>query len=154
MADDEPWSEDRDPRQALAEVDDASSAMANSTETPRGFMFALVALIATVFTLINMVPWSVILGLNALFIPLGLWYYLAMRKRPKPRPMLNHSGPYMAYVLLLTLVLQFSRFWVTGSWGEAGVKWLVMFGTCWFCVSRMRTSAMRNRLRDARERPV
>lgn len=85
---------------------------------------------------------------------MGLWYFLVMRKRPKPRPMLHHSGPYLGYGLLFMLVLQFSRFWVTGSWGEAGIKWLVMFGACWFCVSRMRAAAMRNRLRDAHERAV
>lgn len=130
-----------------------SVTMANSTEKPR-FLFALVALMATVMTLIGMVPWPVVVGLGALFIPLGLWYSLVMRKRPKPRPMLNHSGSYAGYFLLLILAMQFIRFWQVGSWGEASVTWLLVFGIGWFCIFRTRTAAMRDRLKDAHERPV
>lgn len=154
MATEKPWSKDFDPRQALADVDGASSAMVSSTDAPRGFMFSFVALFATVITLINVVSWSVIIGLSALSIPLGLWYYLVMRNRPKPRAVLSHSGPYMGYFLLFMMALQFSRFWTTGSWGEAGAKWLVVFGVCWFCISRLRIAAMRNRLKDANERHI
>ncbi|WMY78761.1 hypothetical protein [Citricoccus sp. I39-566] len=151
MADQDP-KPDRDPRQALAEVDDASSAMANSTDAPRGFMLALVALIATVMTLIGMVSWPVVLGVGALSIPLALWYFLVMRKRPKARPILNHSRSYVGYFLLLILTLQLIRFWEASSWVEAGAKWVLVFGVCWFCISRMRAFAIRDRLKDAHER--
>lgn len=128
--------------------------MANSTDVPRGFMFAWVALIATVMTLIDTVAWPVVLGVGALSIPLGLWHFLVMRKRPKPRPMLNHSRSYVGYFLLLILALQFIRFWQAASWGEAGAKWLLVFGACWFCISRLHAVAMRDRLKDAHERHI
>lgn len=154
MAAEEPRPKDFDPFQALADVDGASSAMANSTDAPRGFMLSLVALIATVFTLINMVPWSVILGLSALSIPLFLWYHLVMRNRPKRRSVVKPSGPYMGYILLFMLILHLSGYWVPSAWGDAGVKWLLMFGTCWLCLSLARSAEMRHRLKDANERPV
>ncbi|GAA4765490.1 hypothetical protein GCM10025784_11080 [Citricoccus nitrophenolicus] len=145
---------DHDPRQALTEVDGASSTMVDATDAPRGFMFAFVALVATVMTLIGMAPWPVVLGVAALSIPLGLWYFFVMRRRPKPRPMLNHSKSYVGYFLLLIVALQFVRFWEASSWGETGAKWLLVFMVCWFCVSRLRTVAMRDRLKDAHERPI
>ncbi|MHA7304096.1 hypothetical protein ACX80E_02445 [Arthrobacter sp. TMN-49] len=154
MVDANPWSANFDPREVLAEADNASNAMVNSTEPPRGFMITLVALIATITALVNVVSWSVILGLAAFVVPLGIWYYLMMRKRPKPRVVLSHSGPYLGYALLLMLVVQFSRFWATGSWGEVAAKWLVTFWICGFCMSRMRTSMMKNRIKDANERPI
>lgn len=55
MVDANPWSADFDPREVLAEVDSASNTMVNSTEPPRGFMIALVALIATITALVNVV---------------------------------------------------------------------------------------------------
>lgn len=149
-----PRSEDFDARAALAEVDGVSNAMVNSTEAPRGFMLVLVALIATVMALVTVVPWSVILGLFTLGIPLGIWYHLAMRKRPKPRPVTSHSGPYFLSFLLFLLVTQFSRFWEPGAWWEIVGKWLVLFGIIWFSMSRMRTATMNNRVKDANERPI
>lgn len=154
MTNQKPWSEDFDPRAVLAEVDGASNAMVNSTEAPRGFMLALVALIATLMALITVVPWSVILGLMALGVPLGIWYYLVMRKRPKPRPVTSHSGPYFLYFLLMLVATQFSRFWEPGTWWEVAAKWLVVFGILWFSMSRMRTATVNNRVKDANERPV
>lgn len=154
MAENKPRSEDFDPREMLAEIDGTSTAMVDSTEAPRSFMFTLLALITTVIALLNVVSWPIILGLSTLFIPLGVWRYLLMRKRPKPRPILKHSGPYMGYVLLLILFLQSSRFWEAESWGEVGVKWLVLFGILWLCMSGMRAATIKNRLKDANERPL
>lgn len=150
----EPRSEDFDPQALLAEVDDVSHAMVNSTEAPRGFMLALVALIATVMTLITVAPWTVTLGLCALGVPLGIWYHLVMRKRPKPRTVTSHSGPYLLYFLLMLLVTQFSRYWEPGTWWEVAAKWLVVFGICWYSMSRMRTATVNNRVKDANERPI
>ena len=154
VTEEKPRSEDFDPRAVLAEVDGVSSAMVDSTEAPRGFMLVLVALVATAMALATVVPWPVILGLCALGIPLGIWYYLVMRKRPKPRPVTSHSGPYFLYFLLLLLVTQCSRFWEPGTWWEVVAKWLVVFGILWFSMSRMRTATVNHRVKDANERPV
>lgn len=154
MAGDRPRPTDFDPHQALADADGASNAMANSTDAPRGFMLSLVALISTVFTLINMVPWSMVLGLSAISIPLFLWYHLAMRKRAKRRSVVKPSGPYMGFILLFMLILHLSSYWVPSSWGEAGAHWVLMFGACWLCVTLARGAEMRHRLRDANERHV
>lgn len=153
VADEQPIP-DREPCQALTEVDGVSSAMVDATDAPRGFMVALVALMATVMTLVGMAPWPVVLGVGALSIPLGLWYFLVMRRRPRARPMLNHSRSYVGYFLLLIVALQFVRFWEVSSWGAAGAKWLLVFMICWFCVSRLRTTARRDRLKDAHGRPI
>lgn len=154
MNEEKPRSADFDPRAVLAEVDGASNAMVNSTEAPRGFMLVVAALIATVMALLTVVPWSVIVGLCALGIPLGIWYYLVMRKRPKPRPVTRHSGPYFLSFLLFLLVTQFSRFWEPGAWWEITVKGLVLFGITWFSMSRMRTATVNNRVKDGNERPI
>ncbi len=147
-------SEDFDPREMLAEIDGTSTAMVGSTEAPRSFMFTLLALLTTVITLLDVVSWPMILGLFTLFIPLGLWYYLLMRNRPKARTVLSHSGPYIGYGLLFGLVMQFSRFWEAESWGESVAKWLVVFTILGFCISRMRSATIKNRLKDANERPL
>lgn len=117
-------------------------------------MLILVALIATTMALITVVPWPAIIGLAALGIPLGIWYYLVMRKWPKPRTITSHSGPYFLSFIMLLLVTQISRFWEPGTWWEVAAKWLVVFGILWFCMSRMRTAAMNNRVKDANERPI
>lgn len=142
------------PREMLAEIDSASTAMVGSTEAPRSLMFTLLALLTTVITLLDVVSWPMILGLFTLFIPLGLWYHLLMRNRPKARTVLNHSGPYIGYGLLFGLVMQCSRFWEVESWAEGGAKWLVVFGILGFCMSGMRTATIKNRLKDANERPL
>lgn len=147
-------ADDFDPRAVLAEVDGVSNAMVNSTEAPRGFMLALVALIATALALITVVPWPVILGLFALGIPLGIWYYLVMRNQPKPRPVTSHSGPYFLSFISFLLVTQLGRFWEPGTWWEVAAKWVVLFGVCWFCTSRMRAATMKNRVQDANERHI
>lgn len=144
-------SEDLDPREVLAEIDGASNEMVASSEAPRSFTVAFVALVATIFALLNVVSWPIIYGLSALSIPLGVWYYLLMRKRPKPRAPLSPSGAYVAYFFLLMLVLQFSRFWEAGSWGRVAVKWLALFVLLWFSLSGMLTAAMKKRLKDANE---
>ncbi|MFJ6419194.1 hypothetical protein [Paeniglutamicibacter sp. NPDC091659] len=154
VTEEKPRSEDFDPRSVLAEVDGVSNAMVNSTEAPRGFTLVLVALIATVMALITVVPWPAILGLCALGIPLGIWYYLVMRKRPKARPIRSHSGPYFLSFLLFMLVMQFSRFWEPGTWWEVAAKWVVLLGVGWFCMSRMHTATVNNRVKDANERPI
>ncbi len=154
MAENKPRSEGLDPRTMLADIDGTSAAMVSSTEVPRSFMFILLALMTTVVALLGVVSWPMIFVLCALFIPLGIWWYLLMRRRAKPRPILKHSWPYIGYVFLLMLVLQFSRFWEVGEWGEVGVKWLVLFGILGFCMSGMRTAAIKNRLKDANERPL
>lgn len=154
MTENKPRAEDYDPGEILAEIDGTSTAMVDATEAPRSFMFTLLALSTTVITLLDVVSWPMILGLFALFIPLGLWYHLLMRNRPKARPVLKHSGPYIGYGLLLGLVMQSSRFWEVESWGEGGAKWLVVFGILGFCMSRMRTATIKNRLKDANERPL
>lgn len=147
-------SKEFDPRRALADVDCASSSMVASTDAPRGFMLSLVAVTATIFTLANMVPWSVILGLSVLSIPLFLWYHLVMRKRPKRRTVGKHSGLYMAFIFLFMLALHLSSYWVPSSWWAAGAKWVLLFGVSWFCISLARSAEIRNRLKDANERRV
>ena len=154
MSDEKSWPADIDPRGALAEVDGASGAMVHSTEAPRGFMLALVLVISTVMALLGVAPWPVLLGIGILLVPLLVWYLLAMRARPKPRPILSHSGPYMLHAFLLMLVMQAGRFWEPRSWWEVAAKWVVVFAICWYAMSRMRTSAIRNRLKDANERPI
>jgi hypothetical protein len=154
MSDEKTWPAGIDPREALAEVDGASGAMVHSTEAPRGFMLALVLVMSTVMALLGVATWPILLGIGALGAPLLAWYLLAMRARPKPRPILSHSGPYMLYALLLMLVMQAGRFWEPRSWWEVAAKWIVVFAICWYAMSRMRAAAIRNRLKDANERPI
>ncbi|WP_257720356.1 MULTISPECIES: hypothetical protein [Arthrobacter] len=40
------------------------------------------------------------------------------------------------------------------TWWEVGSKWLLMFAVGWFAISRMRAATIKNRLKDASERPV
>lgn len=143
-----------DPRRALAEAERASRAMVASSNPPRSFMLAFVALVATLFTLMDRVSWAVNLGLVALAIPLGLWYFLLMRGRPRPRHPLRSSGAYVGFGLLLMAVLHGSGWWVPGSWAEVAVKWIVLFAGCWFCISRLQAMSVRDRLREAREKHV
>ncbi|MGO2053703.1 MAG: hypothetical protein ACTH2H_13080 [Glutamicibacter sp.] len=143
-----------EPREALAEIEDASEAMVGATEAPRKIMYAVLAFVATVCTLANYVSWPAFFALFLLIIPLGFWYFLLMRKRPRARPVLRHSGRYMGYVLLFMLTLQVANFWEPGSWGEAGLKWLALFGVLCLCMTGMRTATIKNRLKDANERGV
>lgn len=154
MTTDDSRSRNTDATQALADVDGASSSMVESTDAPRGFMLTFVAVAATIFALINVVSWSVILGLAVLAVPLFLWYYLAMRNRPKRRPLVKRSLAYMGCFLLFYAVLYFSGYWVPGSWGEVAAKWLVVFVLSWASISLARKAEMRHRLREANERYV
>ncbi|WP_218219956.1 hypothetical protein [Nesterenkonia sp. Act20] len=151
MTSDDSWPTEFNPAQALADVDGASSSMVESTDAPRGFMFALVAVIATVFALINVVSWPVIFGLSALAVPLFLWYYLVMRKRPKRRHALERSKAYLVYFLLFSAVLHLSGYWGPGSWGEVAAKWLVVFALAWTSISLARKADLQHRLKDASE---
>lgn len=146
MAGGRDWPGHRGTREALAEIDGAFSDMVNSTEAPRGFMVALVLLLAAILALAKIASWPVVFGLVALLAPLGLWYWLVRWKPPKPRTVLSRSGPYVGYALVL--LMQASMFW------EVFAKWIVLVADCWFGVSRMRTTAISNRLKDAIERPV
>ncbi|GAA1168990.1 hypothetical protein GCM10009673_27570 [Nesterenkonia sandarakina] len=114
-------------------------------------MVVFVALVATFAALVNTVPWLVILSLGALSVPLFLWYHLVMRKRPKRRPVLERSRPYMGYFLLFYLVLFLSGYWVPDSWGEVAAKWLVVFALAWTFISLARRAELKNRLKDAHE---
>jgi hypothetical protein len=154
MPDEVPWPADFDPREALAEAEGASGAMVKSTEAPGGFTLAVALIISTIMALATVAPWPVLLGVGALVIPLGVWYMLLMRERPKPRPILGHSGPYVLNVLLFMLVVQGGRFWEVRSWWEIAAKWVVVFVISWYAMTRMRTAAIRNRLKDANECPV
>ncbi|MFL4473718.1 hypothetical protein ACIPVK_06970 [Paeniglutamicibacter sp. MACA_103] len=154
MSDEKSWPAGLDPREALAEVDGVSGAMVHSTEAPRGLMLALVLVVSTIVALVNVISWPALLGVGALLVSLGVWYLLVMRKRPKPRPILSHSGPYVLNAFLLMLVMQAGRFWVPRSWWEVAAKWVVVFAVCWYAMSRMRAAAIKSRLEDANERPV
>lgn len=154
MSDEKSWPAGIDPREALAEVDGASGAMVHSTEAPRGFVLALVLVMSTVMALLGVASWPILLGVGSLAVPLLAWRLLVMRKRPKPRPILSHSGPYVLNAFLLMFVMQAGRFWEPRSWWEVAAKWVLVFAICWYAMCRMRTSAIRNRLKDANERPV
>lgn len=154
MTSDDSRSTEFNPSRALAEVDGASSSMVESTDAPRGFMLALVAYIATVFAVINVVSWVVICVLGALAVPFFLWYYLAMRRRPKRRPLAKRSLAYMGCILLFFGVLYLSGFWVPGSWGEVAAKWLVVFVLSLASIALARKTELRHRLKEANERYV
>lgn len=154
MPDEECRPADSDPLVALAEVDGASGAMVCNTEAPRSFMVALVALVSAILALIHAVPWGVVLSVAALLAPLGIWYYMLVRAWAKPRTVLSHSGKYVGYFLLMGLGMQVARFWEARLWWEIGAKWLLLFVLLYFCMSRMRSAAVKNRLKDANERPV
>lgn len=139
------------PQEALAEIDGAADTMAETTEAPRSLMFVLLTIVSTALALVNIVPWAVIFGIACLLIPVGLWHFLLMRKRPKKWAVLNHSGPYIVNALLLLLVTQCSRFWEPGAWWEIVAKWLVIFTLSWIAVSRMRATTIKNRIKDANE---
>ncbi|NYJ18173.1 hypothetical protein [Nesterenkonia sandarakina] len=151
MTSDDSRSTEFNPTRALADADGASRSMVESTDAPRGFMVVFVALVATFAALVNTVPWLVILSLGALSVPLFLWYHLVMRKRPKRRPVLERSRPYMGYFLLFYLVLFLSGYWVPDSWGEVAAKWLVVFALAWTFISLARRAELKNRLKDAHE---
>lgn len=148
---DNKFSDPRDYKQALAAVDNASTVMVRSTDAPPGFMTAFAALTATILTLIGMVPWSMVLSVAALWIPLALWYFLYMRKRAKPRSILKPSRAYIGYFLLLVLLMQFIRFWEPSSWGEAAAQWFVIFLIFWACVAGMRIAWRKDRVREGHE---
>ena len=154
MTEEKPWSASFSPASALGEAEEATDSMADSTEAPRSMMLVLLVIISTVFALVDVVPWSVTFGLLGLLVPVGIWYYLVMRKRPKRRTVLSQSGPYMAYVLLFMLIIQAGRFWEANLWWEVVSKWLLIFFLGWFTTSRMRTETIKNRIKDANERPI
>lgn len=153
VADQHTGTEEFNPRDVLTEIDGTTNAMVIAMEPPRIFMVALVAFVATFIALINAVPWPALIGLSTLGIPLGIWYYLMMRKRPKARTIMSHPGSYIGYSMLLMLLMQSSRFWVVSQWWEVTAKWVGVFAICWFCLSRMRTASIKNRVKDANERP-
>lgn len=142
-------SEHHDYQQTLAEIDNASTAMVNSTDAPPGFLTVFAALVATVLTLIGIVSWPVVLAVATLGIPLALWYVLYMRKRAKPRSILKPSRAYFGYLLVLILLMQFIRFWEVSSWGEAVAQWLVIFVIFWGCATGMRVAWKKDRVREA-----
>lgn len=148
------WKEDLNAQQALAEAEDASTAMLKAAEVPRSFMFCCIALISTVLTLINVVPWLVILCLAALSIPLGWWYFLESRKRPKPRYLMTPSAAQAGYMILAIIAMQGSQYWVPDSWVVVVAKGVVIFGIWWFCLSRLRGVVLKDRLKEAYERPI
>lgn len=154
MTSDDSRSTEFNPTRALADVDGASSSMVESTDAPRGFALTFVGYIATVFAVINVVPWSAIYVLGAFAVPLFLWYYLAMRRRPKRRPLVKRSLAYMGCILLFGGVLYFSGDWVPGSWGEVAAKWLVVFVLSLASIALARKAEMRHRLKEANERSV
>lgn len=144
-------SEHHDYNQALAEIDDASTAMVGSTDAHPGFLTVFAGLVATIITLIGIVSWPAVLAVAALGIPLALWHVLYMRKRAKPRSVLKPSRAYIGYFLVLILLMQFIRFWEVSSWGEAGAQWLVIFAIFWGCVTGMRVAWKKDRVREAHE---
>lgn len=148
MTNDQP-AEQHEYHQALVEINDASTAMASSTDAPPGFLAALAGLVATVLTLIGIVPWPVVLAVSILGIPLALWYVLYMRKRAKPPSVLKPSRASFGYLLVLILLMQFIRFWEVSSWVEAGAQWLVVFMIFWGCVTGMRVAWRKDRVREA-----
>ncbi|ASN40451.1 hypothetical protein CGQ24_16500 [Arthrobacter sp. 7749] len=154
MSDQHPSLHPSEALKALAEVERASISMAEKAEPSRLFMIAMVAIISTVMALIHAVPWGVSLSILGLGIPLSIWYFMTMRKRPKPRTILSHSGPYMRYALLMVLVTQAGRFWEAHLWWEIGAKWIAVFVLLHFCISRMRIAAIKNRVKDANEHSV
>ncbi|QXQ10892.1 hypothetical protein [Paeniglutamicibacter sp. Y32M11] len=154
MSDQHPSLHPSEALKNLAEVELASISMAERAEPSRPFMIALVAIISTVMALIHAVPWGVSLSIFGLGIPLGIWYFMTMRMRPKSRTILSHSGPYMRYALLMMLITQVGRFWEAHLWWEIGAKWIVVFVLLYFCISRMRSAAIKNRVKDANEHSV
>ena len=152
MSDETSWGPD--PALALADAGEAADRMVDSILPPRAFLVAFAALVATLFSIFHVVPMSVSLWLLLLALPLGLWYFLSMRARPKPRTMTRHSGPYIGYALLLSLAFQASRFWEALLWWEVAAKWVVTFAFSLFVVSRLLRAEARSRLEDASERPV
>ncbi|MFJ6418368.1 hypothetical protein [Paeniglutamicibacter sp. NPDC091659] len=151
MPDDTP--EHYRPHDALAEAERVAERLVGATQVPKSFLLAMAALVATLFSLFHVVPMSVSLSLLLLAIPMGAWYYLLMRARPKPRTMLKHSGPYVGYALLLSLIFQASRFWEGLLWWEVSVKWVLTFALSWFLLSRLLDAEANSRLRDASEHP-
>ncbi|MFF5794463.1 hypothetical protein ACFY5D_20665 [Paeniglutamicibacter sp. NPDC012692] len=141
------------PDDALAEVEKAAGRMVGAAEMPKSFLLAMVALVATIFALFHVVPMPVSLGLLLLGIPLVIWYYLLVRVRPKPRTMLKHSGPYVGYALLLSLIFQATRFWEALLWWEVAAKWVVTFALAWFLLTRLLDAEAKSRLKDASEHP-
>ncbi|MHA7304084.1 hypothetical protein ACX80E_02385 [Arthrobacter sp. TMN-49] len=154
MTEEKPCSASFSPASALGEAEEATDSMADNTEEPRSMMFVLLVIISTGFGLVDIVPWSVTLSLFGLLIPVGIWYYLVMRERPKQRTVLSHSGPYMAYVLLFMLIIQAGRVWEANLWWEVASKWILIFSLGWFATSRIRTETTKNRIKDANERPI
>lgn len=141
--------EKHDYQHALADIEQASSAMVRSTDAPPGFLTIFSGFVATIFTLIGIVSWPAVLAVAALSVPLVLWYLLYMRRRAKPRSILKPSRAYLGFFLVLILLMQFIRFWEVSSWGEAVVQWLVIFVTFWVCATGMRVAWKKDRIREA-----
>lgn len=128
--------------------------MVHHTEASRPFIVALVAIISTILALIRAVPWGATLSVAALLVPLGIWYYVRVRARPKSHTVLSHCGKYVGNCLLMILSLQVAGFWEARLWWEIGAKCLLLLVLLYFCMSRMRSAAIKYRLKDASERPV
>ncbi|WP_417364419.1 hypothetical protein [Glutamicibacter arilaitensis] len=150
-------SQDPSPEEAAALLSRAEQSSADSvktTEAPTAFLLTLAFLCASIFALHGVIDdvfwyWS-----WAVFLPMIAGYFFWTRKRPKPRPALQHSGKYMVGIFLMIVGLQFSNFWIPQRWWFAILKFVLLFAVLTIAFWIMRRESIKSRIKDGNEQAI
>lgn len=135
----------------LAQAEQAAAGSALGSEAPARFIFLMAFLFAAILSTYGLIETALWYWSFLLFLPLFLWYFLASRKRPKPRAALKHSGKYMWAVFLLIGGTQFSNFWLPQTWVLALAKFALLFVVLICAFWLMRRESIKSRIKDGNE---
>lgn len=154
MTDQHPKLSDSEAATLLASARRAASDSAEHSEAPRYFVAWMALVTAAVFSLHGVIAphlwyWSL-----CAYVPLGIWYWLSARKRPKARTVLRHSRRYILFMLLLMFVMQFGNFWVPETPWLVAAKFLILLAVFWITLRVMRSETIKTRLEDGHERSI
>lgn len=136
----------------LAAAHNTATASAEQSEPPRYFVVLASMVCAVNFSMFGVVDQVLWYWLLLLFVPLGFWFFVERRKRPKSRIPLRHSGKYMLAVLGLMLAAQISQFWIPEGPALVAAKFAALLAVFWVTLSIMRRESITNRIHDGQER--
>lgn len=149
-----PKPSDSEAAALLASARRAATRSAERSEAPRYFVTWVSLVSAVIFSLHGIIDQTFWYWSFSAYVPLGIWYWLSARKRPKARTVLRHSRRYILFMLLLMFVMQFGRFWVPETPWLVAAKFAVLLSIFWITLWTMRSETIKTRIEDGHERRI